>query len=257
LPGIKEPELPEVGVRVEYTPEEFMAAAIAREVRDGETAAVGTLSPIPAAGLLLAHFTHAPRTTPIIINHDDYWPFRRGSKDFYDYAQKGALDLFFLSGGQIDQAGNLNLIAIGEADHPRVRFPGGAGAAMLYYLARRVILFRNDHSPNGFVERVDWITSPGASSPRVARRGGPWKVITPLVVLRFGQESKRLDVESIHPGVNPEEVQRRTGFALDFSRPVATTPEPVPEQLRVLRTRVRDSLASVYPVFAGTAFRPA
>ena len=238
---------------MEYTPEEFMAAAIAREVRDGETTAVGTLSPIPAAGLLLAHFTHAPRATPIIINHDDYWPFRRGSKDFYDYAQKGTLGLFFLSGGQIDQAGNLNLIAIGEADHPRVRFPGGAGAAMLYYLARRVVLFRAEHSLNGFVERVDWITSPGSSSPRVVRPGGPWKVITPLVVLRFEQETKRLALESIHPGVSPEEVQRRTGFALDFSGPVATTPGPTPEQLRILRTRVRDSLAKVYPVFARQA----
>lgn len=231
-----------------------MAAVIAREVLDGETAAVGTLSPIPAAGLLLAHFTHAPRTRPIIINHDDYWPFRRGSKEFYDYAQKGALDLFFLSGGQIDQAGNLNLIAIGEPDHPRVRFPGGAGAAMLYYLARRVILFRTDHTRKGFVERVDWVTSPGSSPPRVVRPGGPWKVITPLVVFRFDQDAKRLGLESIHPKVSPDEVQRRTGFALDLSWPVATTPEPAPPELRILRTRVRDSLAKVYPAFTRQAF---
>jgi len=209
---------------------------------------------VPAAGLLLAHFTHAPRTTPIIINHDDYWPFRRGSKEFYDYAQKGMFDLFFLSGGQIDQAGNLNLIGIGDADHPRVRFPGGAGSAMLYYLPKRVILFRTDHTPQSFVARVDWITSPGSSPPRVARPGGPWKVITPLVVFRFDQEAKQLRLESLHPGVTLEEVQRRTGFTLDAPAPIVTTREPTPEELRVLRTRVRGVLAKLYPVFARTAF---
>lgn len=242
---------------MEHTPEELMAAIVAREVRDGERAAVGTLSPIPAAGLLLAHLTHAPRATPIIINHDDYWPFRRGSKEFYDYAQKGMFDLFFLSGGQIDQAGNLNLIGIGDADHPRVRFPGGAGSAMLYYLPKRVILFRTEHSPQSFVERVDWITSPGSSPPGVARPGGPWKVITPLSVFRFDREAKRLRLDSIHPGVSLEGVRGRTGFALDSPGPIAMTPEPTAEELRVLRTSVREALTRVYPVFARTAFLPA
>ncbi len=104
-----------------------MAAVIACEVRDGETVAVGTLSPIPAAGVLLARARHAPRAAVIIINHEDYWPFHNGSKEFYDFAQRGKLDLFFLSGGQIDQFGNLNLIAIGDHDHPAIRLPGGAG----------------------------------------------------------------------------------------------------------------------------------
>src|SRR6266542_3543382 len=44
-----------------WTREEFMAAALAREVRDGEQSAVGTISPIPASAVLLAHYTHAPR----------------------------------------------------------------------------------------------------------------------------------------------------------------------------------------------------
>ena len=106
-----------------------MACAIAREVRDGETLAVGTLAPIPASGALLAHFTHAPRATVVILNHPDFWPFGNGSKEFYDYAQRGKFDLFFLSGGQIDRHGNLNLITVGDHARPKVRFPGGAGAA--------------------------------------------------------------------------------------------------------------------------------
>jgi len=231
-----------------------MACAIAREVRDGETVAVGTLAPIPASGVLLAHFTHAPRATVIIMNHPDYWPFRNGSKEFYDFAQRGKFDLFFLSGGQIDRRGNLNLIAVGDPARPRVRFPGGAGAAMLYYLPRRVIVFRAEHSPKVFVERVDTIASPGSTPPDVVRPGGPWKAVTPLCVFRFDRARAGLVVESLHPGVRRDELQRQTGFALEYDPAAGVTPAPTDGELRVLRTRVREAVAKTYPRYAETAF---
>lgn len=231
-----------------------MAAAISREVRDGETVAVGTLSPLPAAGVLLARARHAPRATVMIINHEDYWPFHEGSKEFYDFAQQGKIDLFFLSGGQIDQFGNLNIIAIGDHDHPAVRLPGGAGSAMLYYLAPRVILFRSDHTSRTFVERVDWVTSPGSSAPGVVRPGGPWKVVTPLAVLAFNRETKRLELESVHPGVSREQVQTATGFPLVARREGAVTPPPTEQDLAILRGPVRQAVAKLYPVFCRSAF---
>ncbi len=231
-----------------------MACAIAREVRDGETVAVGTLAPIPASGALLAHFTHAPRATVIIMNHPDYWPFRNGSKEFYDFAQRGKFDLFFLSGGQIDRRGNLNLIAVGDPARPRVRFPGGAGAAMLYYLPRRVIVFRAEHSPKVFVERVDTIASPGSTPPDVVRPGGPWKVVTPLCLFRFDGARAGLVVEALHPGVTRDELQRQTGFTLEYDPAAGVTPAPTDGELRVLRTRVREAVAKTYPRYAETAF---
>ena len=233
-----------------YNHEEMMAVAISREVRDGETAAVGTLAPVPAAGVLLAHLSHAPRARIFIFNHEDYWPFRHGSKEFYDYAQRGNFDLFFLSGGQIDRHGNLNLITIGDHDHPTLRFPGGAGAAMLYYMARRVIIFRMDHTPKILVERVDTIASPGSSPPDVVRPGGPWKAITPLCMFRFDQAQRTLVVESVHPGVTADVLQRRTGFPLDLPAPLPVTPPPTAAELSLLRVRVRESLAKTYPRFA-------
>ena len=231
-----------------------MACAIAREVRDGETVAVGTLAPVPASGVLLAHFTHAPHATVIIMNHPDYWPFRNGSKEFYDFAQRGKFDLFFLSGGQIDRRGNLNLIAVGDPARPRVRFPGGAGAAMLYYLPRRVIVFRAEHSPKVFVERVDTIASPGSTPPDVVRPGGPWKAVTPLCVFRFDRARAGLVVESLHPGVRRDELQGQTGFALEYDPAAGVTPAPTHGELRVLRTRVREAVAKTYPRYAETAF---
>ncbi len=231
-----------------------MAAVMAREVRDGETVAVGTLSPIPAAGVLLARCRHAPHVTAIIINHEDYWPFHNGSKEFYDFAQRGTIDLFFLSGGQIDQSGNLNLVTIGEHDHPAVRLPGGAGSAMLYYLVRRVILFRTEHTPRTFVERVDYVTSPGSGPPRVLRPGGPWKVVTPLAVLAFNRRTSRLELESVHQDVSLEQVRKATGFPLAHPPEVAITPPPTAEELAILRGPVRQSVAKLYPLFARTAF---
>jgi glutaconate CoA-transferase subunit B len=232
----------------------MMAVAISREVRDGETTAVGTLAPVPAAGVLLAHFTHAPRARVLIFNHPDYWPFRQGSKEFYDYAQRGNFDLFFLSGGQIDRHGNLNLITIGDHDRPTLRFPGGAGSAMLYYMARRVIIFRMDHTPRIFVERVDTIASPGSSPPDVVRPGGPWKCVTPLCTFRFDQARKTLVVESVHPGVTVEALQRQTGFPLGLTATPPVTPPPTPEELALLRGPVKTSLAKTYPRFAEAVF---
>ena len=237
-----------------YTADELMATVIAREVRDGETVAVGTLAPIPACGVLLAHFTHAPAARLVILNHPDHWPFRGGSKEFYDFAQRGGFDLFFLSGGQIDRHGNLNLIAVGDPARPEIRFPGGAGAAMLYYAAGRVVVFRAEHSPRIFVARVDTVTSPGSTPPGIPRRGGPAKVITPLCVFRFDRDRGTLVVASLHPGVERAELARLTGFPLEWDPTVAVTAEPTPDELAILRTRVRESVAKTYPRYAERAF---
>lgn len=233
-----------------YTSAELMAAAIAREVRDGETVGVGTLAPLPAAGVLLARFTHAPGATVLIINHPDYWPFRGGSKEFYDFAQRGGLDLFFLSGGQIDRQGNLNLIAVGDPRRPRVRLPGGAGGAMLALAARRVVVFRAEHSPRVFVERVDVVSSPGPAAPGAPRPDRPWKVITPRCVFRYDRARARLVVESLHPGVTREALQAETGFALEVDPGAGVTPAPTEAELAILRTRVREAVAGAYPEWA-------
>jgi glutaconate CoA-transferase subunit B len=164
------------------------------------------------------------------------------------------VDLFVLSGGQIDRNGNLNTIAVGDPRHPKLRLPGGAGAAMLYYHARRVVVFRAEHSSRIFRERVDVVTSPGSSPSTVSRPGGPSVVITPLCVFRFDPRARMLRLQSVHPGVTPEEVQARTGFRTDASASTPPTPGPTAEQLEILRTRVRPALAEIYPVFARTAF---
>jgi glutaconate CoA-transferase, subunit B len=237
-----------------YSVEELMAVVISREVREGELSVSGTLSPIPAAGLFLAKET-TRRGADIGIMGGEPFPFLVGHKEFFDLAQRGRLGLFFLSGAQIDRQANINLTAIGSYERPKVRLPGGAGSGMLYYMAKRVIVFKTDHNRRSFVERVDFKTSAGVTGANVYRPGGPWKVVTPLCVFGFDKAQGQLVLESTHPGVSVAEVVENTGFSLDLGRPVETTAAPTENELYALRTKVRERLKSAYPRFAETSIR--
>ena len=115
---------------------ELIAVLLSREVREGELSACGALSMIPAAGLLLAQATHAPKAELLMLG-TPLMPFAT-SRQFHFLAMRGDLGLFFVSGVQIDRRGNYNLHMLGEdQDKPRVRFPGGYGGGMIYYAARR------------------------------------------------------------------------------------------------------------------------
>lgn len=225
-----------------------MAGAIARAVRDGETVAVGTLSPIPAAGCLLARATRTPNITLAMLD-DKRQASVGGSKEFFDFAQRGKLDLFFLSGIQIDAEANINLSVVGDYAAPKVRLPGGAGSGMLYYWAKRVILFKHDHTPRAFPERVDFITSPGHPSPGVRRPGGPALVVTPLCVMQYDRDAARLRLASVHPGHTVEEVQAATGFDLGATADVPETAGLSAEEQAALDGPVREHLLHAYPEF--------
>jgi len=229
-----------------------MAAVISRQVRDRAASATGANSPIPASGCLLAQATHAPNARIIILGSDDYYPFQ-GGKEFHDFAMRGNLDLFFLSGIQIDAEANINLHLLGEYERPKARFPGAFGSGALYYMARRIVLFRTEHTRRTFVPHVDFITAPGRSGPEVFRPGGPVKVVTPLAVLSLSQETGRLELESVHSGHTVEEVVENTGFLLPVRPDVHQTVPPTEEELRILRGPVREKLRGIYPAFVAQA----
>jgi glutaconate CoA-transferase, subunit B len=240
---------------VTYTTEELMATVIAREVINKETIAVGTFSPIPATAALLARNLQAPDSDVYIMGSRDWWPFSEGSLEFFNMAQKGRFDYFFLSGAQIDRQGNINLHAIGDYEKPKVRLPGGAGSSMLYYMVPKVILFKTDHTVKSFVDKVDFITSAGISPPSVYRPGGLHFLITPMALLVLNKEAAQLELQSVHPGYSVDAVRENTGFPLPMQTAgVTVTEPPSPEELQMLRGPVRDALAGIYPAFARKAF---
>ena len=233
-----------------YTPEELMAVVISREVRDFETVGVGAASPIPASGCILAEQLQAPHINLIILGSSEYYPFPGGGSELHFLAQRGDLDLFFLSGIQIDSRGNINLHVIGDYRSPQMRLPGAYGSAMLYYMAHRVVLFRTEHTKRTFVEKVDFVTAPGITPANVHREGGPTKVVTPKALLAWDRKVGRWLLESVHPGSSLEEVKENTGFELGMLNSLSMTPPPTEKELSTLRTVVREKLKKVYPDFA-------
>ena len=217
-----------------------MAALIARRVRDGECVGVGENSPVPTAGVLLARRLHAPKIRLRLRSADTPAPGSVpfiGSKEFFDFAQRGKLDLFFLSGIQIDRRARINLHVLGDYERPRRRFPGAFGSAVLYPIVRRVILFRAEHSPRVFVPEVDFVTAAGT----------PECVVTPLAVLEPNPDTGFLELASWHPGQSPASVRSATGFELPLRPGARESEPPTPRELELLRGPVREELRALYP----------
>lgn len=64
---------------------------------------------------------------------------------------------------------------------------------------------------------------------------GPTVVITDLCILRPDPATKELIVVSLHPGVTQEDVIEATGWEIQFSDNLETTPAPSSLELKVLR----------------------
>ena len=238
-----------------YNDAELMAVLLSREVRDGEISACGAHSMIPAAGLLLAKARHAPKAEIVILGSPAYFPFPT-SRQLHYLAQRGDLGLFFVSGVQIDRRGNYNLHMLGDdPDRPEVRFPGGYGGGLIYYAARRSILFRTEHTRRTFVERVDFVSAAGRTAPEILRHGSPTKVVTPMATLRFAGDTGFLALESVHSPHTAEQVQACTGFDLGPLDAVPATEAPSEEELELLRETVQPRMieTGTYAEWAETA----
>jgi glutaconate CoA-transferase subunit B len=236
------------------TPAEVMIAAILPMLDGLDHVAVGAQSPIPGSAALLARARSGGRLRVSILGSRADSPFTDGGKELFDCAGQGRIDAFFLSGGQIDGAGNVNLVGTGDLDtYPRAsqRFPGSFGSAYLYFVVPRVILFREEHSPRVLVDKVDFISAPGTSPPDVYRPGGPFGLVTPLCVFRFDKTRARFALQSLNPGVDLEAVRAATGFDYDLpAGAVPVTPGFSIDDLKLLRTDVAHAVAATYPAFA-------
>ena len=146
-----------------FRDEELLADVIARLIGSVRHVAVGNASPIPATAALLARERGSGHPYVSLLQSRKHNFFTDGARELFDCAGQGRIDVFFLSGGQIDGRGNVNLVSIGDYGHPKVRFPGSFGSAYLYYVVPKVILFRTEHSRRTLVPKVDFISAPGTS----------------------------------------------------------------------------------------------
>lgn len=239
-----------------YSKSELLAVMTSRLLEDRKTVFVGIGLPMAAA--LLAQLTHTPNLSimfeggiiapklkrgkmPLSTNEA-----RAGRKalafcsitDMFLYQQRGFIDYGLLGAAQIDKYGNINTSLIGSVERPKVRLPGSGGANDIASSASRVII-SVIHEKRRFVEKVDFVTSPGFLTGDNSRRtaglifGGPYKVVTDLGIMGFDPTTRKLILEAVHKGVEAPYVQDNTGFDLPSASNLRRTTPPT--------TRTQDS----------------
>ena len=241
-----------------YSLRELMAVVAARQLLDGKAVAVGTGLPLVAT--MFAQLTHAPNlviffeaggiapqlpTLPVSVG--DSRTIHKALCtttliDIMDSMRRGFIDYAFLGGAQIDGYGNLNSTMIGDDyEKPKVRFPGSGGANDFGSLAWETLIIMDRHSPRRFIEKVDFITTPGflygpgaREEEGLSENTGPTRVITDLCLMDFEPESKRMRLIATHPGITVDDVIKATGFELIIADDVEITKPPTEEDLRLL-----------------------
>lgn len=244
----------------DWTPDEMMTVAGARQLRDGTACFVGIGLPSTAANL--ARATHAPglvliyesgclgakpHRLPLSIGDgvlaDTADAVVTVAEVFNYWLQPGRIAVGFLGGAQLDRFGNINTTVIGDYDDPTVRLPGAGGAPEIAASCQKVVIMMRQ-GRRSFTDRVDFVTSVGYGSgpgdrDRLGLRGaGPHTVITDLGVLEPDRRTRELTLTAVHPGVDVADVRAATGWDLAVAADLATTPDPTEEELRVLRALV-------------------
>ena len=241
----------------EYTPTELMVIVAARELRDKESVLVGVGVPNLAANLAMKlqapHLNmvyesgavgSSPTRMPLSIGDPCLVTGAKSVCSMYEqfayYLQGGRIDVGFLGGAQIDKYGNINSTIIGSYKTPKVRLPGSGGACDIASNVKKIIVI-TPHEKRRFVERVDFLTSPGFIDGKPKWKelkmqgGGPYAVITNLCTMKFDETTGEMTLVSLHPGVTIEKVQENTPWKLKVANKLEQTPPPTDKELATLR----------------------
>lgn len=241
--------------------DELMISVLASYFENGDQACNGMASFLPVSAFMLARLTHAPglvwlagatgleprpAKVPASTLESPLWSdsvmYVEQFGDFWNYALNGRwLQKFCVGAAQLDMYGNANNSVIGSDYHaPKVRLPGTAGLGDMGSIGKLLYYWNPQHNPRSLVERVDFVSAAGylgggGERERLGLTGGPQAVVTNLAVLDFEPGSKRMRLQSVHPGVTVDEVQEATGFELVVAEDIPVTAAPTDEQVRLIR----------------------
>ncbi len=244
----------------EYNAMELMTIVASRDIEDNKIIYVGT--GIPMLVTSLAQKTRNLKITSIfevggigpemptlplsVACSRTTWRALRAadSSEAFEIAQSGYADYAFLGGAQIDKYGNLNSTVLGDYHSPKVRFPGSGGANAFASFAWKTMIIMN-HEKRRFLEKVDFITSPGYLDGPGSREKiglppgtGPYRVYTTLCTFDFDEKTRRMRLFALSPGVTKEDVMANTGFEIIIPSKIKETEPPTREELRILRDEV-------------------
>jgi glutaconate CoA-transferase, subunit B len=244
-----------------YNMREYLAFVGSSILEDNKAAFVGTGLPMIAG--MLAQQTHAPNLLmifeagsigpilpelPISVGQGltSYRAVAASSMhDVMSACQAGFIDYGFLGGAQIDIYGNINTTVIGDHDLPKTRLPGSGGANDIASFSHKTILIFGNQTKRTFVNKLDFLTSPGFLDGPGAREKaglpsgtGPYRVISQLAVYGFDEKTKKMMLISLHPGVTIEEVKDNCSFEIIIPAKYGVSPEPSDKDLQILRKEI-------------------
>ncbi len=241
-----------------YTPKEIMTIMAAREIKNGDIVFSGTGISMLAA--MAAKKINAPDSViffetgamdslleeiPFAVADPRimYWAAANASlTDAFATMQNritGDRVIAILGAAQIDMYGNLNTTCIGDYFSPDIRFSGSGGGCDVASFVPRCIAFMQ-HEKRKFVNRLDYLTSPGQLSGNGSREaaglrpGGVSVVVTNLGVMRFDPDTGKMYLDQYYPGTTPGMILENTQFNMDVSQAVQAMP-PTETELKILR----------------------
>ncbi len=244
----------------DYTTNALMAVAASKILEDKQNVVVGL--GLPQVATQLAQHTHAPNIniiyeigvinpqaedTGVGIADPRLW---YGAEYFHGFMgtlgevlQKGNVDVGFLGGLQVDKYGNLNSTHVNLENGGIRHFTGSGGAADIASYSKNIMVIMK-HQKRKIVDTVDYITSVGYLEGYDSREEAglpPCKkmnIITNMCVFKFDEESKMLKIDTIHPGITPEEVIENTGCGVIIPDDLKVTDEPTVEEIELLNTKI-------------------
>ncbi len=242
-----------------YRLTELMVVRCAKEIKDGEVVFAGVGLPLVVVSFAMA--THAPNmillteggstraTAPpgLAISVDDPALFTNADATHGIIAtmgtlQRGEVDVAFIGGSQIDKFGNINSTGVGSWSSPGTftYFAGSGGANDMATSGKRVLAIM-PQDPKKFVEKVDYLTTPGYLDGPGARKrlamigGGPSVVVSTMAVYRFDEVTKEMVLTEYFPGQSVEKVRANCSFALNIADDVRETEPPTEGEIALLR----------------------
>jgi glutaconate CoA-transferase subunit A len=245
-----------------WTIDELMAASLSREYDNSSICSVGSVSPLAMVSYLLAKKTHAPQLTIIALNGGfidiDYHPMSLtlaeplefhsakacwGADETYHwYYQQGRITHEVITVAQVDVHGRTNNAWINSKGKV-LRLPGQGGMADVANLHKNFILYLTRHSPERFIEAVEFCTASrgvltDAERMQAGLQPGKVRLISDLGMFELDPTEKRFRLVSIHPGVALEVIRDKTGGDFLIDEPLPRTEPPSEDELRLIREEV-------------------
>jgi glutaconate CoA-transferase, subunit A len=245
-----------------WTTDELMATSLSREYDNSSICSVGSVSPLAMVSYLLAKKTHAPKLTIIALNGGfidiDYHPMLLtlaepldfhsakacwGADETYHwYYQQGRITHEVITVAQVDVHGRTNNAWI-KSKGKVLRLPGQGGMADVANLHKNFILYLTRHSPERFIDAVEFCTaSRGLLTDEERKQAGlqlgKVRLISDLGMFELDPKDKRFRLVSIHPGVALDDVRAQTGGDFLVAEPLSRTQPPSEDELRLIREEV-------------------